>query len=211
MKNKKRLKKTKKKTKKYYFSKVYAKLVSDNKNFWRTIKPYFTEKGNFSNKIILHSHKDCIVSDDRKLSKIFNEHFISITKTLDLKPSIISTTTSLPGIIETFKDHPRIKEISSLRRKACRFKFHFVSENEVKKVVLNMDEKRANLTDDIPGEILKGCVDSYLSIFTKVLNTSLERSCFPNQLKLAEKTLVFQKEYELSKKTLSILSHIQDI
>ena len=49
------------------------------------------------------SEKDCIVSDDRRLSEIFNEHFINITKTLDLKPSISPTTTSIPEIIETFK------------------------------------------------------------------------------------------------------------
>ena len=40
--------------------------------------------------------------------EFFNAHFVNITKTLDLKPSIISTTTSPPEIIETFKDHPRI-------------------------------------------------------------------------------------------------------
>ena len=40
------------KTKKDNFSKVNPKLVSDNKNFWRTIKPYFSDKENFSNKII---------------------------------------------------------------------------------------------------------------------------------------------------------------
>ena len=56
------------------------------------------------------SEKDCIVSDDRRPSEIFKEHFISITKTLDVKPSIISTTTSLPEIIDTSKDHPSIKK-----------------------------------------------------------------------------------------------------
>ena len=55
------------------------------------------------------SAKDCVVSDDRKLSEIFNEYFINVTKTLYLKPRIISTTTSLPKIIEAFKDHPSIK------------------------------------------------------------------------------------------------------
>ena len=44
--------------------------------------------------------KDCIVSDDRRLSEIFDGHFINITKTLDLKPSIIPTTASLPEIID---------------------------------------------------------------------------------------------------------------
>ena len=88
------------------------------------------------------SEKDCIVSDDRRLSEIFNEHFINITNTLDLKPSIIPITTSLPDLIETFKDHPSIKKIFSLRREECQFKFHSVSENEVRKVILNMDKER---------------------------------------------------------------------
>ena len=88
------------------------------------------------------SQNDCRVSDDRRLSENFNEHFISITKILDLKPSIISTTTSLPETIETFKDHPSIKKFFSLRREECQFKFHSVSENEVRKFILNLDEKR---------------------------------------------------------------------
>ena len=51
------------------------------------------------------SEKDCIVSDDRRLFKIFNTHFINITKTLNLKASIVPTNKSLSEIIETFKDH----------------------------------------------------------------------------------------------------------
>ena len=78
------------------------------KIFWRTIEPYFSGKGNFSNTILEK------VFDDKRLSEIFNEHFINITITLDLKPSIISSTTSLPEVIETFKDHPRIKKIFTL-------------------------------------------------------------------------------------------------
>ena len=54
-----------------------------------------------------------------------------------------------------------------------------------------MDGKRTNLTGDIPAGILEGCVDSYISVFAKILNTSLEFGCFPNQLKLAEVTPVF--------------------
>ena len=88
------------------------------------------------------SEKDFIVSDDRRLSEIFNEHLINISKTVDLKPSIIPTIASLPETIETFKDHPSIKKIFSLQREECQFKFHSVSENEVRKLILNMDENR---------------------------------------------------------------------
>ena len=38
-------------------------------------------------------------------------------------------------------------------------------------------------------KILKCCVVSYISVLT----TYIERSCFPNQLKLVEGTLVFKK------------------
>ena len=69
---------------------------------WRTMKLYFANKCNFSNKILIKKRLHRFYN--RGLSEIFNEYFINIIKTLDLKPSIISTSTSLPKIIETFKD-----------------------------------------------------------------------------------------------------------
>ena len=75
-------------------------------------------------------------------------------------------------------------------------------------------KKKANLTGDIPARILKGCVDSYISVLTRILNTSLESGCFPNQLKLAEMTPVFKKEDELSKENYRpaiVLSHTSRI
>ena len=71
-----------------------------------------------------------------------------------------------------------------------------------------------NLIGDIPAGILKGCVDSYISVLTKIPNTSLERGSFPNQVKLAELTLVLKKEDELNKvnyRLVSVLSHASKI
>ena len=123
------------KTKKDNFSKVNPKLLSGNKKFWRIIKPYFSEttKGN---KIMI-LEKDCAVSEDRRLSEIFSGYSINITKTLEIKTSIISTTTRLPENFEIFKDHPSIKKIFSLQREEFQIKFYSVSEDEVTKVVLN--------------------------------------------------------------------------
>ena len=126
---------------------------------------------------------------------------------MDLKPSInqVFTNKSVPKITETFKDHSSIKKDFSLKREECQFKFHSVSENEVRKVILNMDGKKANLTGDIPGGILKGCVDSCIFVLTKIFSTLLERDCFPNQLKLAEVNPVFNKKDELNKENIAQL------
>ena len=74
--------------------------------------------------------------------------------------------------------------------------------------------KKANVTGDIPAGILKRCVDSYISILTEILNASLERGCFPNQLKLAEVPRVFEKGDKLIKgnyRAVSVLSHASKI
>ena len=84
----------------------------------------------------------------------------------------------------------------------------------MRKVILNVDEEKANLTGDVPEGILKGCIDSCIFILTKTINTSLERACFPNQHKLVEVTPVFKKEDELSKENyrpVSILSQTSKI
>ena len=77
-----------------------------------------------------------------------------------------------------------------------------------------MDGKKPKLTGDILAGILKGCVDCYISVLTKIFNTSLESSCFPNQIKLAEVTPVFKKKDELDKENyrpVSVLSHASKI
>ena len=46
--------------------------LSDNRNFWRTIKPYFSNKGLNSNRLLL-KEKGNLVSDEKEL--------VTITKT----------------------------------------------------------------------------------------------------------------------------------
>ena len=52
------------------------------------------------------------------------------------------TTTSLPEIIESFKDHPSIKNVFYLRGEKSLFGFNSGSVNDARKVILNMDEER---------------------------------------------------------------------
>ena len=73
---------------------------------------------------------------------------------------------------------------------------------------------KANLPGNILAGTLKGCVDSHIFMFTKILNISLEIYCLPNKLKLAVVDTVFKKENELSKENyhhVSVLSRISKI
>ena len=74
-------------TKKEYFQNLNVKDLSDNKKFWKAIKPYFSNKGLNSNKMLL-KEKGELVSDEKKLASITNKFFIYITKSLKLKKDL---------------------------------------------------------------------------------------------------------------------------
>ena len=63
-----------------FYKKLYEKQVSDNKKFWKNVKPFFSSKDVNSSKITL-VEKNLIVEDENKIAN----YFINIIKTLNLK------------------------------------------------------------------------------------------------------------------------------
>ena len=72
------------------------------------------------------------MSDNSGPSEIFHRHFIRTATTLDLTPSINSTTASLSEIIKAFEDHAIIKEIY-FRKEKYHSRFHSLIENDASK------------------------------------------------------------------------------
>ena len=50
------------------------------------------------------------------------------------------------------------------------FKFQFLSNNEVKKEIENLDTKNSSTYGSIPATILKPCVNAYLPHLTNSIN-----------------------------------------
>ena len=97
-------------TKKDYFQKLNIKDLTDNKKFWKTIKPFFSNKGLNSNKLMLRE-KDVVVADEKALATLMNNYFVNITADLDLKQdseNLYDTPASLYNIKKKFQDHQRI-------------------------------------------------------------------------------------------------------
>ena len=72
------------KTKQDYFSNIDIKSVSDTKEFWKTIKPYFSNKGLNFNKIFL-SEKGRLIKDPVAVAKTMNDYFVNNMQTIGLK------------------------------------------------------------------------------------------------------------------------------
>ena len=100
------------KTKKQYYENLSVKNVMDNQTFWKTVKPYFSDKGSNSRRITLLEN-DSILTDDKDIAKTMNIFFINITKNLNLKPHKDSTLIDINGITSNFDNHISIKKIIS--------------------------------------------------------------------------------------------------
>ena len=98
------------KTKAEYFKNLNVKDLPDNRKFWKTITPYFSNKGINSNKLLL-KEKGNLVSGEKELATIMNDFFINITKDLELKKDSKGKLNDLEDVLKAFESHPSIEKI----------------------------------------------------------------------------------------------------
>ena len=63
-----------KKERKKFYSQLDIKNIADNKLFWKTMKPFLSEKCTYASKISL-VHNDNVIFDDQELADTFNNFF----------------------------------------------------------------------------------------------------------------------------------------
>ena len=162
--------------------------MTDNKTFWKIIKPFFSTKEVNSNKLILRE-EDVLITDEKALATMMKKYFVNITTDLDLKrdsETLSDTSTSVSSILERFHCHQSILKINN-------FSFHVVIEDEVRREILRLDGTKSTPVGDIPVGMLKSTNDIHASILTKIINLSLRNGYFPDDLKAAEVSPIFKK------------------
>ena len=143
------------KTKKAYFEKLNIKEIGDNKTFWKTTWPYFSDKDNKSSKITLVEN-NIVIADKKRVSELMNKYFINITKNLNLKAPIINTTDDIQFLTKNYDNRISIREIKEAYPEIVPDSFHFksVSLDDVKKEVLNLNPKKSSTSGTIPEQFL---------------------------------------------------------
>ena len=100
-----------------YYKTLDIKCLTDNRKFWKTVKPLFSDKIQASSKITLVEN-EVLVTDDKEVAEIFNEYFVNITDSLGIiQPKDALTPTDglqdpVEIAIKKYSSHPSIKMIS---------------------------------------------------------------------------------------------------
>jgi hypothetical protein len=101
-------------------------------DFWKTIKPFFSKKGSNGEQKIVLNESDKIVNDQKEVAE-------NIGKDTVYDPS----------------DHPSSIEIKKQNDCTNKFVFEKVTTDKVKKIINNINIKKATGADGIPAKIIK--------------------------------------------------------
>ena len=154
--------------------------LADNKKYWKTIKPFFSNRCLNSDKIMLHE-EDVLVSGEKALATLMNKYFVNIIADLDLKTDSETrsdTSTSLDGILERFRCYQNILEIQKAFVTPDKIPFHEVAEDKVQKEVMRLDATKATPVGDTLAGILKSTLNIHISAPVKIINLCFRNGCF---------------------------------
>ena len=176
------------------------KLFTDNKRFWSTLKPFFSNSGKGTTKITL-IEEDEVITDDKIIADKFNHFFIDSVSALDLQaPNAILNehhhlSDPVEKAIHKFKDHPSILEIKkTVDDNSQKFKFESVSEEAMKAEIGKLKSKKSGTFMNIPINILKDVKHDVAKTLADIWNTEvILNKKFPSKLKLADITPLHKK------------------
>ena len=123
------------KTKKTYYENLDEKNVTDNKKFWKTVKPYLSDKSVKCDKINLNENGELLESKS-ETAEVFNNFFSNIVKNLKipeykhLNANIENVKDPVFRAILKYKNHRSIIAIKE-KSKNEKFSFHKVNNEKI--------------------------------------------------------------------------------
>ena len=179
--------------KRNYYNNLDISLVTENKKFWNTVKPFFSEKLQSSNKIVL-IEDETIISNDVEVAETMNEFFVTATDSLGINENsnYENTTEGITDPVDKaiykFSNLPSILKIKDHCQNVGSFHFQKVAPNIVDREVRGLNPKKVTTHKNIPPKILKSNSDVCVEPFTQLFNDCIEDLSFPNELKCADVT-----------------------
>ena len=188
-----------KKEKKKYYENLDIKSFTDNKLFWRTIKPLFSDKQQHSNNITLIENNKRI-SDDLEIAETMNNFFTNIIKNLEIEgfdtnefsPDV--KVDDISNIIQKFVNHPSIIKRKEHINISYPFSFSTKTKIEITEYIKKLNYKKPGTYNTIPVNIIKDCSDIISPYITQYYNRAVLESIFPSSLKNAEITPIHKKD-----------------
>ena len=194
-----------KKERKNFFNKLNTSFVSDNNLFFKTVKPFFSNNGSHRGNIKL-VEGDKLLQDDSKVAEELNNFFKEAFSNLDvnensyiINPDSINISDPIEKGISKYKFHPSILLISDKIVIQEKFSFKPISKLDIDKEVQLINPKKVSSAEV--------SADTLHNLFNDMLKTAN----FPDNLKLADITLMKTPLHKVNYRPVSVLPSISKV
>ena len=171
------------KSKKKYYENFDERNLMNNKLFWKTIKPSFSDKIVTRDRIHLTENVE-VVKTEFETAETLNNFFGNVIKNLmipeysEYDPSIDRVENRTIRAILKYRNHPSILGIRERKKAQINFCFKVVSIEEIRKEILNLNNKEASQNSDIPTKIIMENSDIFEKVLCSFINDSIKSFTF---------------------------------
>ena len=176
------------------------KNVLDSNEFWKTMRPFLSDKNTVFLQISIGKNNQ-IISDDFDLSEEFNTFFEDFVRPLNVKPDeyYLSDTENLSNpaeiAIREFENHASVQAIRQDISVNNGFYFSNTEVSDILNEITALNDEKNGTFGNILTKLLKELCDICVSALNDIWNNEIiTHKCFPNNLKLMDVTPVFEKE-----------------
>ena len=181
-----------KKAKRNYYENLDLKDINDNKKFWATVKPLFSNKIKSAENIFL-DELGKIIRNEVKVANVFNKYFVNMVPSMGITNNHIflsNTNTSddpLDKIIDKYRNHPSITCINKhIINSELSFTFQPVTKNQISNSIKHWNDKKAVQSTDIPTKLIKEFCDFISEFIYKSINHCITDGSFIVDFQVAE-------------------------
>ena len=163
----------------------------DNKLFWKTIKPSFSDKIVTRDRMHLTENGE-VVKTELETAEALNNFFGNVIKNQmipkysEYDPSIDRVENHTIRAILKYRNHPSILAIRERKNTQLNFCFKEVSIEEMQKKLLNLNKKKASRNSAFSSKIIKENSDIYGKALYFMFFDSIKSFTFPSFFKEAD-------------------------
>ena len=143
-----------------------------------------------------------------------NEYFVNITKNRNIPAYMIEKLHDnidvkcidpIDGIIYNYSKHPSILKIYTFVNHTKTFSINKLNQSQIEKEMLELNPKKSAGYEAIPSKVIKDAFKVLKSPLTRLFNTSIEETLFPDNLKYVLLHLCIRKMTILIRRTIGQL------
>ena len=170
-----------------------------NKKFWETVKPFFSDKGNGQENITL-IEEEKIISDSQEIASVFNKFFDEAVEKLgnfdnsDVVTEVTGVKDPVEKAIKKYKGHPSVLKIKEIIPRGNKFSFEKITPEIMMEEIKALNPTKSIPVGSIPVKVLQGSATVVCKCLTDIFNNEIiENKTYPSKLKLADITPIHKK------------------